>query len=161
MAIDSNIERVNYGGPSGAIITGRHVEVLAAVGTTRTLKAEESGALCLFDTAAGCVWTLPAPVQGMYFDFAVMITLTGTGTVKTSGAAIYLNGGVQIGSETLVESADSFAANGTSHISLVMDADTKGRIKGGGVVRFTAISSTVWTVSGWLVGAGTLATPFV
>jgi hypothetical protein len=161
MAIDSNIERVSYGGPSGSIITGQHREVFAAVGATRTLKADESGALCLFDTAAGCVWTLPAPVQGMFFDFNVIITLTGTGTVRTNAATVYLNGGVQIGSETLLESADSFAANGTSHVSLVMDADTKGRIKGGGTVRFTAISSTVWAVSGFLVGAGTLATPFV
>jgi hypothetical protein len=87
--------------------------------------------------------------------------LTGTGTIKTNAATVFLNGGVQIGSETLLESADSFAANGTSHISLVMDADTKGRIKGGGNVRFTAISSTVWAVDGFLVGAGTLATPFV
>ena len=73
---------------------------------------------------------------------------------------MFLNGGVQIGSETLLESADSFAANGTTHIAVLMAADTQGRIKGGGTMRFTAISTTVWAVEGFLVGAGTLATPF-
>ncbi len=154
------LSKLDFGGTEGTQYTGIHRQVLSAVGTTRTLTAAESGALCLFDTAAGCTWTLPAPVVGMFFDFPVIITLTGTGKIITSGAAVFLNGGVQIGSETLLESADAFAANGTTHVALTMDADTKGRIKGGGSVRFTAISSTVWAVEGFLVGAGTLATPF-
>jgi hypothetical protein len=155
------LAKLDFGGTEGTQYTGIHRQVLAAVGTTRQLLPSESGALCLFDTAAGCTYTLPTPVVGMFFDFPVIITGTGTYKIITKTiASEFLNGGLQIGSETLLESADAFAANGTTHVALTMDADTKGRIKGGGSVRFTAISTTVWAVEGFLVGAGTLATPF-
>jgi hypothetical protein len=159
--ISANLERLGYGAPDGCIATGSHREVISEGVATRTLLPEESGSLCLFDTAAGVAYTLPAAVKGRTFDFGTTVTGTGTYSITTNAAGVYLTGGVQIGSLTLLESADAFTANGSSHVSIVMDADTKGRIKGGGVVRFVALSATLWHVSGWLVGAGTLADPFV
>jgi hypothetical protein len=159
--ISADLERLGNGNPSGCVAPGIHREVISEGAATRTLLAEESGALCLFDTAAGVAYTLPAPVKGMTFDFGTKITGTGTYSITTNAGTVFLTGGVQIGSLTLLESADAFTANGSSHVSIVMDADTKGRIKGGGVVRFVGLSSTLWHVSGWLVGAGTLADPFV
>ena len=155
------LSKLDFGGTEGTQITGIHRQViLGSANATRTLLASESGALCVFDQAAATTFTLPTPVVGMFFDFAVIITGTGTFKVATGAATHFLNGGVQIGSETLLESADSFAADGTSHVAVTMSADTKGRIKGGGTMRMTAISATIWAVEGFLVGAGLLATPF-
>ena len=155
------LSKLDFGGTEGTQITGMHRQVISGVTTSRQLLPSESGALCLFYAAAATTYTLPTPVVGMFFDFNVIITGTGAFKVITKTiASEFLNGGVQIGSETLLESADSFAANGTTHVAVLMDADTKGRIKGGGFMRFTAISTTVWAVEGFLVGAGTLATPF-
>jgi hypothetical protein len=162
MTISTNLERLTYGGPSGCIAPGLHHQVIQSVGATRTLVAEESGSLCLFDTAAGNIYTLPAPVEGMYFDFVVNVDGTSNAyKVITNSASVFLTGGVMISSLTVAESGDVFLANGTSHVSLVADGDTKGRLKGAGRVRFTCISSTLWFVEGFLTGAGTLADPFV
>ena len=161
MAIPTTLERLGYGGSDGCIAVGQHRNViLATEGLTRTLLAKESGSLVVFDSASATTFTLPAPVVGLTFDFGVAITGTGTWTIITNSASVFMTGGVQIGSLALAESADAFTANGSTHVKIVMDADTKGRIKGGGVVRMVGISSTVWHVSGWLVGAGTLADPF-
>lgn len=160
MAIPATLERLGYGA-DGAIAKGLHRQVIKEAVSTRTLLAKESGSLCLFDTAGGVTFTLPTPIEGMYFDFG--LTVTGTGTYKIVTAAVatqFMVGGVQIGSLTLAESADAFTADGTTIASITMDADTKGRILGGGIVRLVGLSATVWHVSGWLVGAGTLATPF-
>jgi hypothetical protein len=160
-SISTGLERLGYGSSDGCLALGIHRNViLSSEGATRTLLAKESGSLVVFDVAGATTFTLPAPVAGMTFDFGVAITGTGTWTITSAATSQFMTGGVQIGSETLLESADSFAANGSSHYRIVMDADTKGRIKGGGVVRIVGVSSTLWHVSGWLVGAGTLATPF-
>ncbi len=160
MAVNSNAERLGYSGPDGCVALGAHRNVISEAVSARTLTVKESGSLCLFDRAAGVTYTLPAPSVGATFDFGVSVTGTGTYKLITSSASVFLIGGVQIGSETLLESADSFAANGSTHVAITMDADTKGRILGGGIVRVTCISATQWHVSGWLVGAGTAVTPF-
>ena len=162
MAISTNLERLSYGGPSGCIAPGMHHQVIQSVGATRTLLPEESGAMCLFDAAAGVVYTLPAPVEGMYFDFVVNVDASSNSyKVITSASTVFLTGGVMITSLNVTESGDVFLANGSSHVSLVADGATKGWLKGAGRVRFTAISSTLWFVEGYLTGAGTLADPFV
>lgn len=161
MAISANLERMNYGGPSGSIATGVHREVLASVGATRTLLAEESGALCLNDVATGIVWTLPAPVQGMQFNFATTVSRTSTNAYKviTNSSSVFLLGAVMAGDATIATSGDIFTADGTTHVAITLDGDTKGGFIGE-YLRFTAISSTQWHVSGLVIGTGTMVTPF-
>jgi len=158
MAVNSGSERLGYGGADGCVALGLHRNVISE-GAGRTLLSKESGSLVLFDIAGATTFTLPRPEAGMVFEFGTVITGTGTWKITTGVASILLKGGVQIGSET-AGGHDSFAANGTDHVSLIMDADTKGRINGGGQLRFVGVSTTLWHVSGWLVGAGTVATPF-
>lgn len=160
MAISANLERVNYDGPSGCIATGMHREVLQSVGATRTLKAEESGALCLNDRAAGIVWTLPAPVEGMQFEFLATVAVTSNAyKVITNASTVFLVGGVIMGDVTVAQSGDFFEADGTTIVALSEDGATKGGLLGDRFV-VTAISSTQWAIHGVLHGAGTLATPF-
>lgn len=158
--IPSTLERLNYGAPAGCIATGLHQQVIDGVGATRTLLAEESGALCLFDRAAGVVYTLPTPAVGMYFDFMATVSVTSNAyKTITAAATQFLVGGIGILSLTVAEAGDFFVANGTTHVAISEDGATKGGLVGGRY-RVTAISSTQWAITGISVGAGTLADPF-
>lgn len=158
--ISGNLEQLGYGGPSGCIAKGLHRQVIQSEGATRQLLAEESGALCIFDRAAGIVFTLPAPVEGMQFEFEATVAVTSNAyKVITNAATVFLIGAVMIGSLTVAESGDVFQGNGTSHVAVSMGGSTTGGLIGS-KLKFTAISSTQWIVEGIAVGAGTLADPF-
>jgi hypothetical protein len=159
MPVNSNAEALGYGAADGCVARGLHTNIISEGVAARTLTTKESGSLVLFDRAGGTTFTLPPPSLGQFFYFGVTVTGTGTYKIITNAATVFMTGGVQIGSET-AGGHDSFAADGTTHVAITMDADTKGRIKGGSVIRCHCISATQWYVSGWAVGAGTVATPF-
>jgi len=158
--ISTALESLNYRGPAGCIATGLHRQVIDSVGATRTLLAEESGALCMFDAAAGNIYTLPAPVPGMQFEFRTSVAVTSNAQkVITDAATTFIVGSVMLGSLTVADSGDVFQADGTTIRAVSADGVTKGGLIGGSYT-LTAISSTVWSIEGDLVGSGTLATPF-
>lgn len=155
-------EQLDHGSPDGCRVRGIAREVIDGAGTATTLTTGQSGALCLFATAAGQAYTLPAITShdlGMYFEFLVTVTGTGTYSVTTDAATTFIIGGIDSSSTTVAEGGDTFVANGTSHISLTLDADTTLRLVGGNF-HFTALSTTLWGISGTGMGVGTLATPF-
>lgn len=161
MALSANLERLSYGGPTGCAATGLHRQVIQGVGATRTLLPEESGSLCLFDRAAGVIYTLPTPAEGMWFEFEATVSVT-TNAYKVVTAAVatqFLVGGVGILSLTVAEAGDFFVADGTTIAAISEDGATKGGLIGGSY-RLIAISATQWAIRGITVGAGTLATPF-
>lgn len=158
--IPSTLERLNYGAPAGCIATGLHRQVIDGQGATRTLLAEESGALCLNDRAAGIVWTLPAPAVGLQFEFLASVAVTSNAyKVITDAATTFLKGGVIIGDVTVAQSGDYFEADGSTHVAISEDGATKGGLLGDRFV-VTCVSSTLWVIHGVLHGAGTLADPF-
>lgn len=160
MPISANLERLNYDSDDGCIATGLHREVIQSVGATRTLKAEESGALCLLDRAAGVVYTLPTPVEGMQFEFLATAAVTSNAyKVITAAGTQFLLGAIMGGSLTVADSGDVFQADGSTHVAISMAGSTTGGLVG---TRFklTAISATQWVIDGTYVGSGTLADPF-
>lgn len=158
--ISANLERLNNGNPTGCIAPGLHRQVIDGVGATRTLLAEESGALCLLDRVAGVVYTLPTPIPGMEFDFLVTVAVTSNAhKVITSAAAVFLVGGVLAADETIATSGDYFPADGTSIVALSANGSTSGGLLGERY-KVTAISTTQWAIHGVTHGAGTLVTPF-
>lgn len=158
MTIATTLEQLGYG--LGAAIKGAHREVIQSVGATRTLKPNESGSLCLLDRAAGVVYTLPTPVLGMQFEFAATVTRTSNSyQVKTAAATQFIVGAVVAGDATISTSGDVFTANGTSHVAITCDGDTKGGFIGENYI-LTAISTTVWLITGRTVGTGTMVDPF-
>lgn len=160
MTVSTIPNQLGFKSADGVVAPGLHREVISGVGATRTLLAKESGALCLFDAATGVVFTLPAPVLGMQFEFRATVAVTSNAyKVITNAASVFLVGSVTIGSLTVAESGDVFLGNGTTHVAMSMDGATKGGLVGGTLV-FTAISATQWSVSGTITGAGTLADPF-
>lgn len=145
---------------SGRKLYGLHRQVIKEGVATRTLTAKESGALCVFDRAAGVVFTLPAPVVGMEFEFIVQTAVTSNAhKVITNAGTVFLVGGIIMGDVTVAQSGDYFEADGTSHVAISADGATKGGLLGENY-KVTCISSTQWAIEGVCHGAGTLATPF-
>lgn len=159
MAAPTDIEQLGWNGPTGTLARGVHRAVIQSVGATRTLLAKESGALCLFDRAAGIVYTLPTPVEGMQFEFSNTVSVTSNAAkVITSAATVFLVGGVEASTLT-AGSQDFFVADGTTIVAISEDGITKGGLIGDNFT-VTAISATQWVIKGVTCGSGTLATPF-
>ena len=154
------LENLSKQSTEGCVAPGIHQEVIAPTGATRILTAEESGSLCLLNDAAGVVFTLPAPVVGMRFEFLVTVAVTSNAhKMITDASTTFLLGGVIMGDVTVATSGDYFEANGTTHVAL----SAAGTITGGLLgerYQVTCISGTQWVIEGVCHGAGTLATPF-
>jgi len=161
MTISTSLERLGYGGPSGCIATGEHRQIIQSVGATRQLLASESGALCLLDRAAGNVYTLPTPVEGMQFEFLVTVAVTSNAhkVITKTIASEFLVGGVIMGDVTVAQSGDYFEADGSTIVALSAAGTTTGGLLGERY-KVTAISATQWAIDGVCHGAGTLSTPF-
>jgi len=157
------IEELGYKSPEGSIAHGLHREVISGKGNTTVayaLTAAQSGSLCLFDAADGVIYTLPAPVVGLQFDF--LVTVAGTSnaySIDTDAATTFIGGGVAAVSTTVAEGGDSFVATISSTVSCDLDSDVTGRLVGT-TLSIVCLSSTTWGISGTIHGVGTLATPF-
>lgn len=129
-------------------------------GATVTLTAGESGTTQVFDRAAGIVFTLPAPMPGMSFDFFVRTSITSNAAkVITNSASVFLQGSlINIDTDT-TNAVAAWTADGTTIRSVSMNGTTTGGLLGTWM-RFTAVSSTIWLVTGIDQGSGTVATPF-
>lgn len=159
MTIRVEQECLDSGNSDGCKIRGNHRQVISEGVATRTLLQGESGALCIFGLAAGVVYTLPAPVVGMQFEFAVSVTITSNAAkIITDAATTFLLGEVFMYS-TATASGAGFAANGTTIRALSANGSTTGGIIGERY-RVTGISTTQWLIEGVQVGSGTLATAF-
>ena len=161
MTTPTTLERIDYGSPAGSLQLGAHRKVIQSVGATRTLLGSESGALCMFDRTAGNIYTLPTPVEGMFFDFQVSVSVTSSDIHKVITKTIATE--FLLGAVTMITIATAtpagFSANGTNIVSLTLNATTDGGLLGGWA-RFTALNTTQWLVTGLLVGSGTIETPF-
>lgn len=155
----ANYEQVSYYNSAMSQHRGWARDIIGDAVATRTLLAKESGALCLFDRAAGVVYTLPTPVIGMQFEFATTVTITSNAAkVITAAATQFILGDLNV---ILVGAATTLAAagNGTTHIAISSNGTTTGGVIGDRY-RLTAISTTQWLVDGYVSGSGSLATPF-
>lgn len=151
----------NLSGQQEALAKGLCKLINSGEGATRQLLKEESSAVCLFDRAAGIVYTLPSDAAiGSYFDFRTVTTITSNAAKVITGAATqFLVGAVIGGSDNVAEGGDMFTANGTTHVAISSNGTTTGGIVGD-AYRITRISSTQWLIAGLISGTGTLATPF-
>lgn len=160
MTIPVTRENVTYGGSDGALLLGAARQIISGAGATRLLLTKESGALCLFDRAAGIVYTLPvitANNLGMRFEFATTVTITSNAAkVITGSAAQFIVGGTLL---YIAAAATTLgvAFNGTTHIASSSNGTTTGGVIGD---RFwlEAISTTQWAIQGLQSGSGSLAT---
>lgn len=163
MTTPTNLENLSYRSPDGCIAKGLHREVIT-VTADRQLKAEESGALVVFDIASGAVVTLPAPVEGMEFDFLVKTTITSNSAkiITDTIASEFIVGAIMFGADASASETtliNAFAANGSTHVAVTSNGTTTGG-KRGTTLRLVGLSSTLWAISGVEIGSGAIATPF-
>lgn len=159
MTLATDIERLGYNGPNGAVAIGLHREVVLCTAST-TLTQRQSGAKVVLSAAAGLTLTLPAPEEGMQFEVAVAVTRTSNSyKIITDATTTFLLGAVMAGDGTIATSGDVFEADGTTIRAVTIDGDTKGGFIGS-TLKFTCINATQWFVEGLLIGTGTMATPF-
>lgn len=138
--------------------SGRNV--ISQQGATRTLNANESGSVALFDRAAGIVYTLPTARPGVYFDFIITTTITSNAAKVITGAGTELLIGGYMNVDTDTSNAVAvFTGNGSTHVAVSMNGTTTGGVQGT-KLRFTCLSSTRWMVEGIVQGTGVVATSF-
>lgn len=145
-------------------ISGQVGAVVSGSGATVTLTAAQSGALCLFDRAAGIIFTLPKPQVGLSFEFFVKTTITSNNAkIITDSASTFLIGTVSSALEATTPGATAgpknFSADGSTIVACTMNGTTTGGIIGS-YLSLVCISSTLWMVTGLLEASGTIATPF-
>ena len=136
------------------------VPVISGQGATRTLSVDETGSTCLFDRAAGIVYTLPLAVPGLVYDFVVTTTITSNAAKVITGAGteLLIGGYTNVDTDTS-NAVAAFTGNGSTHVSVSMNGTTTGGILGT-KLRFTCLSTTRWMVEGIVQGSGTVATAF-
>lgn len=159
-AVPSSIPRATPGGPVAAL--GQNRQVIDGVGATRTLAPEESGALCLFDSASGVVYTLPtasAQTVGLTYEFLVRTTITSNAAkIVTADASTFLVGAV-VSANSGATTTTAYPANGTTIRALSSNGTTTGGTIGDRY-KVTCISATLWAIDGQVVATGIAATPF-
>ena len=163
MAATSNVlqnyEQLSYGSPNLSMHRAKARQVIADAVATRTLTAREAGALCCMDSAAGVVYTLPAPVIGMEFEFCTTVTRTSNAhKIITDAATTFIMGSVGM-LNNAAATGQAFSADGTTIRALSSNGTTTGGIIGD-YYRVTAVSTTQWFIQGLLLQSGVAATPF-
>ena len=158
MALSSDLERLSYSGPTGCVAPGIHREVVLVTAST-TLVPGQSGSLVLLGVASGATVTLPPAAEGMQFDVGVIVSRTSNSYKIICASGDFLLGAYMAGDATVATSGDVFTGNGSTHLALTFDGDTKGGLIGG-QLRFTAISGTQWYVEGIAIGTGTMVDAF-
>ena len=136
--------------------------VLSGGGAT-VLVAANSGATCVFDTAAASTFTLPSPELGMYFTFVSSITATGDHEIIGDTNTYGFLGGVLIMNTTADQTNAFSAAVDGENDYITMNGTTTGGIAGS-MVHVAAILGAgavrAWVVHGTLIGSGNTVTPF-
>ena len=154
----------NISGTGTSKLTGatnflRDYESITAA--TKTLTSADSGTAYGFNRAAGIVVTLPTPAAGVHYTFLVETTFTGAGQIKTAttdGTDGFLGTAFLFDTGEIGETDNFHPASSNDIIDL-------GQVEQGwltgGFIRLTGVNTTTWFVEAFLMGDGTLATPFV
>ena len=128
---------------------------------TKTLTAADSGTVYGFNKADGIVVTLPTPAAGVHYTFLVETTFTSAGQIKTAttdGTDGFLGTAFVFDTGEIGETDNFHPAASNDVIDL--GAVEQGWLTGG-FIRLTGVNTTTWFVEAFLMGDGTLATPFV
>jgi len=101
----------------------------------------------------------PNTSNNMGTSFTFVVETAATTWKIITAASQYLVGSMLVIDTDTTDTVNGFAANGTSIRSVNLNGTTKGGIVGS-YVTVTALNSTMWTVSGVVIGSGSIVTPF-
>ena len=158
-------QNVDIGAESRLGMGGGHLNtVVLSGGGTTTLTAANSGASCIFDTAAASNFTLPAPELGMRFTFIWTIINTADHVIQAATNDHGFLGGVTM-TNTTADQTDTFStATDGNNDFITLNATTTGGAAAGSRIEVVAIldssAAKCWAVTGNLIISGAGATPF-
>jgi hypothetical protein len=133
-----------------------------AAGSSRTLTANDSGAIVLLDTAAGSTVVLPAGstcAVGTNFQFVVTTVATSNNhIIRVANASDIMVGVI----ETLDTTTGALAPFGTAAASdtITLNRSTTGSVRTGETIYATYVATNRWLIEGTVVISGVAATPF-
>ena len=181
---ENGFEQISKNSTTGAITTNLDVDTSGNITTTGTLNnlfpvtsittatssptAAQSGTIFTLNRAAGITVTLPAASAGIYYEFHIGTTFTGSFILQGASSADVFQGMIlqhdkdELGSVVaLNEDIDTTGWNipAAADYRLTMDADTDGRFIGGHI-RCVAISDAIWLLNGHVFGDGTVSHNF-
>jgi|TARA_R110000822_G_scaffold45936_6_gene122617 hypothetical protein len=128
---------------------------------TKTITTADSGTTFGFNRAAGIVVTLPTPAAGVNYQFLVETTFSGAGQIKTAttdGTDGFLGTAFLFDTGEIGETDNFHPASSNDIIDL---GEIEQGWLTGGFIRLMGVNTTTWFVEAFLMGDGTLATPFV
>ncbi len=161
--VETLIENLSRDLALGGSTLSHKREVVLSGGGSTTLTAAQSGALCVFDTAAASTFVLPTPSVGMHFTFVSAITAVADHVIQAPTNDAGFLGGVLIMNTTADQCNAFSAATDGNNDFITMDGTTTGGIAGS-LVHVYCISSTngakAWLAQGTLIGSGNTTTPF-
>lgn len=153
------MSRTTFSGPvvsQGGFITGTDAVSPAVTASTVTMDDTYNGEIVPLDRAGGIAVTLPAATGSQTsYKFFVKTTFTSSATIKVANATDVMNGIVAVSNATAATAFATLTASDT----ITMNGTTTGGLAGS-YVELTDIGAGFWTVSGSLLGSGTVATPF-
>ena len=181
---ENGFEQITKNSTTGAITSNLDVDTSGNITTTGTLNnlfpvtsittatssptAAQSGTIITLNRAAGITVTLPAASAGIYYEFHIGTTFTGSFILQGASSADVFQGMIlqhdkdELGSVVaLNENIDTTGWNipAAADYRLTMDADTDGRFIGGHI-RCVAISDAIWLLNGHVFGDGTVSHNF-
>lgn len=139
-------------------ITGTDAVAASVTASTLAVTADDyNGETIPLNRAAGIAVTLPAS-SGSQAEFTFLIGTTissNSTTIKVANATDVMLGMLPVNNATVSNVYGTLSASDT----ITMNGSTTGGIAGS-YVTVKDIATGFWTVSGALLGSGTLATPF-
>jgi len=138
--------------------------VILSGGTTKVLTNEDSGAVCVFDTAATSKFVLPDPDLGVTFTFISTILATGDHVIQADTDDHGFLGGIIGASTTEAKAIAHGAATDGNNDFITLDGATLGGAPGTRVEVVAILDDSAakcWAVSGQIAAVGSsVATPF-
>ena len=181
---EGGFEQITKNSSTGAVTTNLDVDTSGNISTTGTLNnlfpvtsitdatytptTAQSGTIFSLNRAAGITVTLPAAAAGLFYEFHIGTTFTGSFILQGASSADTFQGMVfqldkdELGSVVaLNENIDTAGWNvpAAADYRLTMDADTDGRFIGGHI-RCVAITDAIWLLNGHVFGDGTVSHSF-
>tara|TARA_R100000482_G_scaffold12323_1_gene3678 strand:+ start:367 stop:951 length:585 start_codon:yes stop_codon:yes gene_type:complete len=181
---EGGFEQITKNSTTGAVTTNLDVDTSGNISTTGTVNnllsvtsvtdatltptTAQSGTIFSLNRAAGITVTLPAAAAGLFYEFHIGTTFTGTFILQGASSSDTFQGMVfqldkdELGSVVaLNEDIDTAGWNtpAAADYRLTMDADTDGRFIGGHI-RCVAITDAIWLLNGHVFGDGTVSHSF-
>lgn len=139
-------------------------KVIAPTTATVTIARSNSNSIFLMNAAAGIVFTLPAAVPGLYFEFAATVSVTSNTykVIVTNLLTEFLIGTLQGYNSASADAAAAFSGNGTTHVAVTMNSTGSNATGGiqGSLLSFQCLTTGLWMVSGSYLSGTTATTPF-